>query len=198
MMNKLENHYRKLLKLQLENEIGLPALKADSIANLYKLEILNKGDFIVKEDGFANKIIFLHQGYIRCFVANSDKEITHWVYWKDRWVTDFPSFKKFRVSPWSFQALTDCVIHSLTYSDYLKIKDLMPTWDNFENKLLFKLFMALEHRIFTFISMNATERYLYLHNAHPNIFNEIPLIYLSSLLNMTPETLSRIRRKMIS
>ncbi len=194
----MKSNYQKLLIQQLENEIGLPTLNAKAIANLYKEEQINKGDFIINQEGYANKIIFLHEGYIRCYTTNLDKEITHWVYWKNRWVTDFPSFKKFRVSPWSFQALTDCVVHSLTYSDYLKIKDLMPTWDNFENKLLFKLFMALEHRIFTFISMNATERYMYLHQAHPNIFNEIPLIYLSSLLNMTPETLSRIRRKMIS
>lgn len=192
----MQNH--KSLMYHLQNELELQEAEAKIIADLFQEDKIKKGDLLVHQDGFANDLVFLHEGYIRCFTTTPNKEITHWVYWKNRWVTDYPSFKQIRKSPWTFQALTDCTVHHLTYKNYLKIKDLLPMWDTFENRLLFKLFMALENRIYTFISMNATERYNFLHQAHPNIFNEIPLIYLASVLNMTPETLSRIRRQLIS
>jgi len=178
--------------------LELQVEEAKIVANLFHEERIKKGECLVEQGGFANELVFLHEGYIRCFTTTPDKEITHWVYWKNRWVTDYPSFRQYRQSPWTFQALTDCIVHRLTYQDYLKIKEQLPTFDSFENRLLFKFFMALENRIYTFISMNASERYHFLHQAHPNIFNEIPLIYLASVLNMTPETLSRIRRQLIS
>ena len=194
----MQNTNKKELKKHLQIELELPSSKADIVCDLYKEEKIPKGKFLIKQGGYAKKIVFLHQGYIRCYTDNLEKEITHWVYWKNRWVTDFPSFKKYRSSPWNFQAITDCVVHSITETNYNKLLKLIPNWDFYENKLLFKLFIALESRLFTFISMNATERYQYLHNEHPEIFNQIPSIYISSLLNMTPETFSRIRRKSIS
>ena len=192
-MDLYQSHFHHL-----QYELELHTEEAKIVADLFQEDRIKKGDFLVQQDGFADQLVFLHEGYIRCFTTTPDKEITHWVYWKNRWVTDYPSFRQYRKSPWTFQALTDCVVHRLTFQDYLKIKDILPTFDSFENRLLFKFFMALENRIYTFISMNATERYNYLHQSHPNIFNEIPLIHLASVLNMTPETLSRIRRQLIS
>lgn len=186
------------LNFHLKNELELQDNDATIIADLFQEETIKKGELLIEQDSFANNLFFLHEGYIRCFTTTPNKEITHWVYWKNRFVTDYPSFRQYRKSPWTYQTLTDCTVHRLSFDDYIKSKDLLLTWDTFENRLLFKLFMALENRIYTFISMNATERYNFLHQAHPNIFNEIPLIYLSSVLNMTPETLSRIRRQLIS
>lgn len=32
---------------------------------------------------------------------------------------------------------------------------------------------------------------------NPELFNHVPLQYLASMMNMTPETLSRLRRKLV-
>jgi hypothetical protein len=46
--------------------------------------------------------------------------------------------------------------------------------------------------------MTAEERYLFLFNYNPALFNQVPLHQIASMLGMTPETLSRIRNKRIS
>ena len=46
--------------------------------------------------------------------------------------------------------------------------------------------------------MTAEERYLALHQQDGQLFNQVPLHYLASMLGMTPETLSRIRFKRTS
>lgn len=45
--------------------------------------------------------------------------------------------------------------------------------------------------------MTAEERYKFYFEHNKELFNLIPLQYLASLLGMTPETLSRLRRKLI-
>lgn len=194
----MQHNNIELLEAYLQVSIHLPPSKFKTIRHLFQKETFRKGIYLVKQNGFSDKMFFLVDGYIRCYANKKNKEITHWVYWKNRLVTDIPSFKRQRPALWHFQTLSDCIVFSLTYENYQQIKHILPDWDTYENLILTKFFIALEHRIYTFISMNATERYQFLYEAYPEIFNQIPLIYLASLLNMTPETLSRIRRKAIS
>mgnify|MGYP003623247190 FL=1 len=43
--------------------------------------------------------------------------------------------------------------------------------------------------------MSAEERYLHFFNANKELFNQVPLQYIASMLGMTPETLSRLRNR---
>ena len=86
----------------------------------------------------------------------------------------------------------------LSFEDYQKLRDLVPEWDVYEKLLLVKLMSALENRVYALLSMSTEERYHYLFESDPEMFNELPLNFLASMLGMTPETLSRIRRKSTS
>jgi CRP-like cAMP-binding protein len=56
----------------------------------------------------------------------------------------------------------------------------------------------MESRVFDLISKPAEERYQQLFDQNRELFNQVPLQYLASMLGMTPETFSRIRKKMVS
>lgn len=188
----------KDLQIYLTKQIHLPKNKFELIEHLFVEETLEKRDYLVKQHHFASKMIFLRSGYLRCFSNGEHKEVTHWVYWKNRLVTDMRSFKGFGPSKWSYQAITPCQMVTLDKDSYLKVKSILPEWDTYENRILTLFFIALENRLSTFLSLNSKDRYALLHKSHPEIFNQIPLIYLSSMLGMAPETISRIRRDSIS
>ncbi|MFT5568939.1 MAG: CRP-like cAMP-binding protein, partial [Cyclobacteriaceae bacterium] len=42
-------------------------------------------------------------------------------------------------------------------------------------------------------SMSAQERYMYFYQENRELFNEVPIKFIASMLGMTPETMSRIR-----
>ncbi|MNY49182.1 hypothetical protein D3C86_1845770 [compost metagenome] len=69
------------------------------------------------------------------------------------------------------------------------------SWNTVEKLFLAKCFTTMGDRILTFISMTAEERYNELWNANKELFNQVPLQYLASMLGMTPETFSRLRKK---
>jgi hypothetical protein len=45
--------------------------------------------------------------------------------------------------------------------------------------------------------MTAEQRYNILFDSNRELFNQVPLQYIASMLGMTPETISRIRRKQL-
>ena len=61
--------------------------------------------------------------------------------------------------------------------------------------LLTRCFRFMENRIFALLSMSGEARYQHLLDRNPDIFNEVPLKYLASMMGMTPESLSRIRKE---
>jgi CRP-like cAMP-binding protein len=65
----------------------------------------------------------------------------------------------------------------------------------FEKRFLAQYFVMMEDRIFSHLSMTAEERYNLFFENNSELFNQIPLQFIASMLGMTPETFSRIRKK---
>jgi len=53
----------------------------------------------------------------------------------------------------------------------------------------------LEDRVFSHLSMTAEERYNLYFNQNKELFNQVPLQHIASVLGMTAETFSRIRKR---
>jgi hypothetical protein len=67
-----------------------------------------------------------------------------------------------------------------------------------EKQFIAKCFLVLEDRVFSFLSLSSEERYNLLFESKKELFNQVPLNYIASMLGMTPETLSRIRKRQVS
>ena len=179
----------------LKKELGLPEKLIPKVVGFYKEEQLSKDEFLVKKGQYNRKLVLIKNGYFRFFSYSDKKVITHWIFGQDQLVTDVASFFLQQPAKWNIQALTDTAVFTLTYPNYQRLRTEVPEWDNYEKLFLVKLMSALENRVYALLSMSAEERYHYLHQSDSNMFNELPLQYLASMLGMTPETLSRIRRK---
>ncbi len=75
--------------------------------------------------------------------------------------------------------------------------DLVPKWHELEKMFLVRCFTIMEDRIFSHLSMSAEERYQFFFQHNQELFNQVPQQYLASMLGMTPETFSRIRKKQL-
>jgi CRP-like cAMP-binding protein len=73
----------------------------------------------------------------------------------------------------------------------------LPKWHEIEKKFISKCFIMLEDRIFQHLSLSAEELYIAFFENNRQLFREVPLQYIASMLGMTPETFSRVRKKML-
>jgi len=98
-------------------------------------------------------------------------------------------------SRWIIQALVDTELYTISKKDYKTIADLVPKWNEIEKLFLVKCFATMENRIYSHLSMSSQERYDYFFENNRELFSQVPLKYIASMLGMTPETMSRIRIK---
>lgn len=187
-----------MIETYLQKHLSIPAAQLPEVVPLFQEEQLAKGDYFVKKGRLCRKLGFLMEGYLRFYFTTETKEITHWIFWKDQLVTDVSSFYLQTPSKWHIQAMTDCQLYTISDEHYQQMKEIVPGWDRINQTFIVKCFSSLENRVYTFLSMTAEERYQYLFDAHKELFHQIPLNYLASMLGITPETLSRIRKKRIS
>lgn len=172
--------------------------QANKMNPFFKEEKIAKGDFFLKHQQYCDRLSFIESGYLRLSGLEGDKEITQWISSEGSFVTDLSSFLFGTRARWNIQALSDCTLFSITKDQYRKLKDEFSNWSEIENRFLASCFVALENRVFNHLSLTAEERYDQLFSLNKELFNQVPLQYLASMLGMSPETLSRIRQKKIS
>ncbi len=156
---------------------------------------LKKGDFFLKTGHYSERLGFVQSGIIREFVIIDDREVIKWISTKGYFMVDLSSFIFNQTARWNIQALTSCELFVIDKVDYQRIGQVVPRWAELEKLFIAKCFTVLEDRIVQQISMSAEERYGKLYSTNKELFNQVPLQYLASMLGMTPETLSRLRKK---
>jgi CRP-like cAMP-binding protein len=168
------------------------------VASFFKPEMVKKGDYYLKTGKACNKLSFLQSGMLRIFVDLEDREVTQWISTKGYFITDLSSLIFGKPSRWNMQALADTSLYSIEKSDYDRLGDYIPKWPVTEKLFIAHCFCTLEDRVFSFLSMTAEQRYNVLFDNNRELFNQVPLQYIASMLGMTPETISRIRRKQLN
>ena len=187
IMTELE-HYIK-------SYFGIPREDLSSIVSFFHPTTLEKGHYFLKEGQICNQLSFIRSGIIRVYVATKEKEVTQWVGTQGYFITDLSGIMFQKPGRWNIQALIDCEFYTINSIDYHNLGHIIPRWHQLEKLFIARCFTVLEDRIFQFLSMSAEERYNILFEANPELFNQVPLQYLASMIGMTPETFSRIRNK---
>lgn len=177
---------------------SLPDEHLSKLKESFKKEILSKDDFFSIEGKQKISFSYIETGYLRIYKPTIKKEVTQWISSNGELVTDLSALIFGTSCVWNIQAITPVTLYSLSYSDYHKLKEHIPNWEFIEKQFLAKCFLVLEQRVFSFLSMTAEERYYDFIKNKIHLFNEVPHHYIASLLGMTPETLSRIRKKNFS
>lgn len=187
------------LESSIHSFFGIESIEDSQIvARLFTKEILAKNDFFLKQDKKCNKLSFIEIGLMRQFVDLPEKQVTQWIGTSGYFITDLSSFIFNTKSRWNIQALTECHLYTISYENYVLLNEAIPKWNELEKLFICRCFITLEDRILNLISLSAEDRYTYLFGQQRELFNQVPLQYLASMIGMTPETFSRIRRKKTS
>lgn len=183
---------------QIENYFNVGGKQALQLESLFRPVALQAGDFFMKEGQQLKKLAFVANGYLRIHRYTENKSVTQWISSPGEFITDLAVLSFDSPARWNIEAIGEVELLQMNADDYETINEIVPNWLEIEKLFITKCFLTLEDRIFSFISMSAEERYQMLFNYKKEIFNAVPHHYIASMIGMTPETMSRVRKKLIS
>jgi CRP-like cAMP-binding protein len=186
-MSELEKH--------IIETFGFSESEFESIKDFFQTKEIKKGDYFLEEGQYVKQLGFVEKGILREFLFVNDHEVTKWFSTKGYFAVDLSGFLFDQKSKVNYQAITDTKLLTLSKQNYNKISAKISRWDELEKMFLAKCFIVLENRIISHLALSAEGRYNQFFSFNPELFNQVPLHHIASMLGMTPETLSRIRQK---
>ena len=163
--------------------------------NALSVKKIAKKDFYIKKGEVCKDVSFITKGGFRSYYIIEGKEITSFFSFENEYVTDYESFLLKKPSLLYTQAIEDTELLVLSYD---KMQQLYKTGSNAERygRLVAEgLFVMVYQQKMEFMLYNPEERYIRLLSQRSDLFQRVPQVYIASLLGMTPETLSRIRKR---
>lgn len=169
------------------------------ILNKSDFRTIQKGEFLLKEGRVCNSLIYIKKGITRHLILDSKGiELTKNFTQEGNFVLgSISSFLTNEKTITQLQALTDLEYYELSYTNFtelMKNTDFVTFWDS----LLCNYIIKKEKKEIAMVIGDASSRYLDFLNDFPNLVNRIPHYYIASYLGISSETLSRIRRKLLT
>ncbi len=166
------------------------------IAKYFKKYDFNNGEILLKEGAYAKHLFFVEKGFVRSFYNRGNgMEKTHWIYSEDDFLTSWYSFFTAQPSFESLQVLGKASVYSISITNYEELYQNNEPFNNFFNGYYQQLIAEMDYLSKTFMHMSAKEKYQFLLETSPKMIQEIKLGILASLLDISQETLSRVRRQ---
>jgi len=183
------------LEQYLRSYMGVSDEDMETLVSLFHSQTLEKGDYFLRAGRICDKLSFLRAGLVRVFASHGEKEVTQWIAYRGTLMTDLRGLVSDEPSTFAWQALSHGELYTIDKKDYLDLHRRLPRWPVLERVLITRCMGFMETRVFSLLSMSGEERYSYLQEQNPDLFDTVPLKYLASMMGMTPESLSRIRKK---
>ena len=197
-MTSIASHPQRIgIRAQLRQNLTLCKLGAHNWEELEpKLEIVEhaKGSMLVTQGSADMEQIFILEGILKRVVGNSEgKEMILRLAAETEMDTSYAAWRLNTLTPYSIVALTNCRVARLpleTWVEFLEHHNELKLAFEYEVMRLMSEVMA--HTI-TLHLLDASGRLARFKRKHPDLVNRIPKKELAAYLNITPETLSRVK-----
>lgn len=184
-MQKLIEYIEQFVKL--DSEV------IQELKNLAEEETYKKNQFILEQGERCNKIWFLKKGMVRKFHLCDGKEVTTWIHTENDTFTSLQSYAQKSVSDEYLQACEDTEVISITKSNSEKLAKY-PQIMEFTNALMEREFVNIDKHSKELNQRDAKGKYAYLKEIAPEIIKRAKIGHIASIIGVSRETLSRIRR----
>lgn len=163
------------------------------LADILVCRKFKKGERILDEGEVCRSMLYLEKGLTRQFYFKYDKDLTEHIAYEGGVVICLESYLKEEPTRLMIETLEPTIAWDIPKDkiEKLALKDAeIGVW---YRKLFEASLIESQVKADTLRFEPAHERYNKLLQLHPEILKRAPLVYIASLLQMTPETLSRVR-----
>jgi len=169
----------------------------DFIRTVFIPRTLRAGESLHQAGKVAKHAVFVASGCLRSYVIDSGgKEHIVMFAPENWWLADSISLATKTPSQYFVDAIEDSDILMIDPESHEKLVERVPGYAAAFRKGLQKHAATKDQRIVKSLSSSAEERYLDFLTTYPSIATRVPQWMVASYLGVSPETISRIRKKL--
>jgi CRP-like cAMP-binding protein len=182
----------------LRNKVPFTDQELDIIKTYLKPKKLRKKQYLLQEGDVCKFIAFVEKGALRSYTVD-EKGVEHIIQFAlEEWnISDIFSFLTGEPATYNIDALEDSELVLISKAAHEELLMTMPKYETWMRIQITGAYIAMQRRLTSIISLSLEERYAYFTSLYPDIVKRVPQHMIASYMGLTPETLSRVRRKMI-
>jgi CRP-like cAMP-binding protein len=162
----------------------------------FTFQYLKRGELLTSNGEVCRQVSFINRGLLRMFYLVDGKEVCTGFGKENDYLAQYDSFLTKQPSAGNVDALEDCELINLSYDNVQSLYAEEPVFQIFGRKIAEMLFIMISSQTTSLLTLTPEERYKAVLERQPFIIQRVPQYMIASYIGITPEHLSRLRRKM--
>jgi CRP-like cAMP-binding protein len=188
---------KKALKKFLSKFDTFSQEEIDAIVEKTKIGFFKKGTILLREGALCDKCYFVLSGCVRQYQLVDGIEKTTAFFEEEQIAVMYASYMQRKPSKHYLSCVEDCILTTGTWEEEQELHKEFPKLKYLVHTLMPQDYSKIQERLTTLINHSPEERYLILMKNQPSLINRVPLHQLASYIGVTPESFSRIRKRIL-
>lgn len=190
----MEQHKNILANIQ--RYVSLNQAEQEAFCSIVQTKEFSKKEFIVQPKEICKYQTYVVQGALRSYlIDDSGAEHTIQFAIEDWFISDFDSYIHQNPASLYVESVENSIVQQIAHQDVEELCESYPVFERFFRLVAQKSFAFAQKRILSNIGHSAEKRFVEFESRYPEIVQRMPQYALASYLGMSPEFLSKIRKR---
>lgn len=178
----------------ISKSISITDTDLEKVLENFTFTKVKKGTLLLKEGEVEENFYYINCGCVRTYFMSQGGHLkTRHIAFENSLITSLSSFISAKPSYEYLEAIENSELLSIERARFFQLLHEVPSWKDFYIMLLEKGYRFQNEKIEGYVTLTAQERYNKLMIESPHFIKRLPNIIVASYLDISPETLSRIK-----
>jgi len=169
----------------------------EAIVETTTIKHYKKGEILLREGQISAEVYFVLEGCVRQYYLVEGEEKTNNFFTEGQWVISMNSFNEGLPSTHFMACCTDCTLVVGNREKEEALYKQFPKLETVSRMVMQKVFAEQQQIMEDFLTNTPEQRYLKLLETRADLFQTIPQYQIASYIGVKPESLSRIRKRLL-
>ncbi|SEW05117.1 cAMP-binding domain of CRP or a regulatory subunit of cAMP-dependent protein kinases [Chitinophaga sp. YR573] len=168
---------------------------ADAFLSHFRKVELQKNDVFIERGRVCHTIGLIETGLMKCVFDKDGVDIVFEFAFENSFISDYYSYVTRTASDKQIICMEDTTVYVIERTKLDELGGQYPFVETMSRKMNEYLFLKMHDKVKSLLLDTPYQRYKHLIEDRQDLASRIPQYLLASYLNVTPETISRIRKK---
>lgn len=192
------SRYKKEMKNSLAAYLQISEEGIEEIFSAIHFKSYPKGTFLVEPGEVFNDCCLILKGCVRQYHLQDGEEKTTFFFTEDQWFASYYSTAQNKPVPYYLACVEDTVLSVMSIVSEYELFKKYPEFESVCRTGIEEQLEKYQEMLVSFMSSSPMQRYKNVLENRPDLIQRVPQYQLASYLGITPESLSRIRKRISS